>query len=142
MASRRRAAKYTIVAVILVLVVWVAVNGALLVASLTGITIPPSQAQGNALSLVLEVPNHSYVPIQGRVVTNVYDSGTGSLIGSGNNSFALQPGTVNPVTISVQITQKTSNPIRITMDYYIGAYGVNLPFSIRGADVTIAPPTG
>lgn len=139
--GKHRAARYTLYVIFTLVVLFVVVNGGLFLLGLGSISIPPAQAMGSDVGMTLNVPNDSFVPINGRIVTNVYDAATGQLLGSGDSTFNLPPSAVSPVTISVpmQAGGISNDPIRVTMDYYVGAYGFVLPFPIRGADVTLPP---
>jgi hypothetical protein len=142
--GKHRAAKYTLYFVFTLVVMLTVLNGGLFVLGLSSIAFPTAQATGNNIGMTLSVPNESFVPINGRVVTSVYDATTGELLGSGDNSFYLAARSTGPVTLSIpmQSTNASGHPIRVTMDYYVGAYGFTLPWPIRGADVTLPPYQG
>lgn len=138
--GKHRGAKYAVVGILLIAILFVLVNGTLFILGLGGISIPPVQAAGNDIGMTLNVPNESYVPINGRIVTHVYDASTGQLLGVGGNSFNLQPNAVTPVAISVPMNGAAlaSDPVKVTMDYYVGAYGYTLPFPYS-VSVTLPP---
>ncbi len=129
-----------IYALVFIVALFMIVNGTLFIVGLAGISISPATSSGSSISMTLEVPNESLVPMDGRIVTHVYDAHTNQLIGSSDNPFHLKPAQASPVRISMAITGSPSDQIRVSMDYYIGAYGVVLPFPIRAADITLPAP--
>jgi hypothetical protein len=129
--------KYLVIGIVIIIVALIAINAALFVTGLAGITISPTQPSGNTIRVNLEVPNRSFIPIQGEVRTQVFDSITGRTIGSGNDTFKLEPGKANPVAINVQIAESTQNPIKLKMDYSLMLFGVLI--HITSTEVTMPP---
>ena len=122
------------------LILFVAANGALFVQGLGGISFSPASSVGKNIQFVLSVPNGSYVPVDGRVVTRVYDPYTKQLLASADNRFHMAPSATSLVQISMPYTPGPSDQTRVTMYYYIGAFGAYLPFPVRAVDLTVSPP--
>lgn len=138
--GRHRAAKYTVFAILFLLILFGVVNGTLFILGLGGVNIPPAQLTSGNIGMTLNVPNQSFVPINGRIVTHVYDATTGQLLGTGDNPYNLAPDAVTPVSISIPMNSNaiSNNPIKVTMDYYIGAYGYTVPYPYS-VSVTLPP---
>ncbi len=138
--KKKHRARRIVYALVGIVVLFIVVNVTLFILGLNGISFQPAQSVGSNITITLNVPNDGFVPIDGRIVTNIYDANTGQLVGSSDSPFHLIPSRVSPVRITMAISGSPSDQLRVTMDYYLGAYGVVLPFPIRAADVTIPAP--
>ena len=106
----------------------VLVNGGLFVLGLGSISFGPGGSSAGGSAVTLAVPNDSFVPLQGKILTQFYDS-TGSLVGNDTAPFDLLPRTVNPVTIDLNMPSQVQGNIVIKMTFDIGVLGYYVPIS-------------